>query len=66
MYAGGVTASAGAKEDLLARLARMKALAKALKDDCAHHAAAREVCEALLREIDKVRKKLKVLNLPAR
>jgi hypothetical protein len=45
-------------------LERFVALAKSLEAECADSADARITFEALKREIDAIRKKLKVLNFP--
>jgi hypothetical protein len=50
--------------DLSHRLERLATLAKRLEIDCADSADGRRTLEAILREIDTLREKLKVLNLP--
>jgi hypothetical protein len=51
-------------DELNARLNRLVTLAKDLKTECADSADARVKFEALQREIETIRAKLKVLNLP--
>jgi hypothetical protein len=51
-------------DELNARLNRLVVLAQELEAECANSAEARVTFEALQREIEAIRKKLKVLNLP--
>lgn len=51
-------------DDLSRQLDRLTALAKRLESECAESADARTTLEALQRQIEAIRQKLKVLNLP--
>jgi hypothetical protein len=50
--------------DVSDRLERLTALAKQIETDCTDSVQARQTLEAVLGEIDTLREKLKVLNLP--
>jgi hypothetical protein len=49
---------------LAVELERLSTLAKRLEAECAESANARTTLEAMRREIETIRQKLKVLNLP--
>jgi hypothetical protein len=50
--------------ELAAQLSRLSALAKRLESECAESADARITLETIQHEIESIRQKLKVLNLP--